>query len=106
MYARKVSLRLKSESTDQFLQTVQHKVIPLFRKQRGFLDQLILPSDGGQIFYVYSFWENSEDAEKHDCAGLPMLTRFLGGVIEGALRVHPFGGLRGRLSSSSSPDAR
>jgi len=63
-------------------------------------------SDGGQIFYVYSFWENSEDAEKHDSAALPMLTRVLGGVMEGALRVHPFGGLRGRLSSSSSPDAR
>jgi hypothetical protein len=50
-------------------------VIPLLRKQRGFLDRLILPSDGGQIFYVYSFWANSEDAEKHDCAALPLLTR-------------------------------
>ena len=103
MYARKVSLRLKSESTSQFLQTVEHKVIPLLRKQRGFLDQLILPSDGGQIFYVYSFWEKSEDAEKHDSAALPKLTRALGGVIEGALRVHAFGGFRGRLSSGSLP---
>jgi hypothetical protein len=66
MYVRKVSLRLKLESTSQFLQKVEQEVIPLLRKQKGFLDQLILPSDGGQIFYVYSFWENSDDAEKND----------------------------------------
>ena len=65
MYARKVSLCLKSESVSQFLKKVEHEVIPLFRKQKGFLDQLILMSDNGKMFYVYTFWENGEDAEKY-----------------------------------------
>ena len=97
MYARKVSLCLKLESVSQFLQKLEHEVIPLFRKQKGFLDQLILLSDSGKIVYVYSFWKNSEDAEQSDCTTLPMLTRLLTGVVDGALRVHAFGGSRGRL---------
>ena len=101
MYARKVSLCLKSESTTQFLNKVEHEVIPLFRKQRGFLDHLILLSDNRTMFYVYTFWQNSEDAEQFDCATLPVLTRLLTELVDGALRVHSFGGSRGRLSSGS-----
>ncbi len=100
MYARKISLHLKSESVSQFLEKVEHDVIPLFRKQRGFLDQLIIVSDSGNVVYVYSFWESDEDAEKYDCTTLPMLNKLLSGVVDGALSVHVFGGLRGRLSSN------
>jgi Antibiotic biosynthesis monooxygenase len=99
MYARKVSLYLKSESVSQFLQKVEHEVIPLFRKQKGFLDQLILLADNGKMFYVYTFWENGDDAEKYDRTTLPALNQLLTAVVDGALRVHAFGGSRGRLSS-------
>jgi len=57
MYARKVSLCLKLESVSQFLQKLEHEVIPLFRKQKGFLDQLILLSDSGKIVYVLQLLE-------------------------------------------------
>jgi hypothetical protein len=100
MYARKVSLCLKSESVSKFLQRVEHEVIPLFRRQKGFLDQLILLSDSGEVIYVYSFWENSADAATYDCTTLPKLTKLLRGVVDGPLRVHTFGGSHGRLSSS------
>jgi len=104
MYARKVSLCFKSGSVNQFLEKVEHEVIPMLRQQKGFLDQLILVSDNGKIIYVYSFWENSGDAEQSDCTTLPVLTRLLTGVVDGALRVHTFGGLRGRLSSGFPAD--
>lgn len=99
MYARKVSLCLKSDATSQFMRKVEHEVIPLFRKQGGGLDQLILLSDNGKMFYVYTFWENSEDAEKYDRTILPALNKLLTAVVDGTLRVHAFAGLRGRLSS-------
>jgi hypothetical protein len=98
MYARKVSLCLKSASVSQFLDRVQHEVIPLFRKQKGFLDHLILLSDNGHMFYVYTFWENNEDAEQYDRTTLPALNQVLSTVVDGALRVHAFGGSCGRLS--------
>jgi hypothetical protein len=99
MYARKTSLCLKSESFSQFLKKFEREVILLLRKQVGFLDHLILLSDSGKLVYVYTFWEHGEDAEKYDCATLPLLNQLLTGVVDGALRVHAFGGLRGRLSS-------
>jgi hypothetical protein len=46
MYARKDSLCLKSESASQLLHKVEHEVIPLFRKQKGFLDNLIISENG------------------------------------------------------------
>lgn len=49
---------------------------------------------------VYSFWENSADAEKYDCTTLPILTKVLRGVVDGPLRVHTFGGSHGRFSGS------
>jgi hypothetical protein len=100
MYARKVSLCLKSGSVRQFLQKVEDDVIPLFRKQKGFLDQLILLSDNGEKFYVYTFWENSDGAERYDRTTLPELTQLLAGIADGALRVHPFAGSRGCLTSA------
>jgi len=51
------------------------------------------------MFYVYTFWENSEDAEKYDRTILPALNKLLTAVVDGTLRVHAFAGLRGRLSS-------
>ncbi|MGB2632885.1 MAG: hypothetical protein WAM58_03005 [Candidatus Acidiferrum sp.] len=92
---------MKSESVSQFLQKVEHEVIPLFRKQKGFLDQLIFLADNGKMFYVYTFWENGEGAEKYDRTTLPVLTQLLTAVVDRALRVHAFGGSRGRLSSGS-----
>jgi hypothetical protein len=64
MYARKVSLCSKLESVSQFLQKIEHQMVLLLRKQEGVLDQLILLSGSGETIYVYSFWDNSEDAEK------------------------------------------
>jgi hypothetical protein len=47
---------------------IEHEVIPLFRRQKGFLDQLIIVPERGNIVYVYTFWENGEDAEKYERA--------------------------------------
>jgi len=80
---------------------IEHQMVLLLRKQEGFLDQLILLSGSGETIYVYSFWDNSEDAEKYDSTTLPKLTKLLTGVIHGTVRVHAFGGPRGRLSSGS-----
>ena len=99
MYARKTSLCLKSESFSQFLQTFERQVILALRKQKGFLDHLIVLSDNGKIVYAYTFWENGEDAEKYDRKMLPLLSKLLSGVVDGTPRAHVFGGLRGRLSS-------
>jgi heme-degrading monooxygenase HmoA len=100
MYARKISLSLKSHSTAQFLHKVEHEVLPLFRQQKGFLDYLILRPDYGEMFYIYTFWENREAAEKYDRATFPVLSQLLDVIAGGTLRIHSFAGPGGRLSGN------
>jgi hypothetical protein len=40
---------LKKESASKFLEEIEHEVVPLLRKQKGFLDQLTILSDSGEI---------------------------------------------------------
>lgn len=90
MFARKVSIRLKSDATSQFIQKMEGEIIPLLRKQKGFLDELTLISQTGKEIYAYSFWESSEDADRYDRTMFKELTNLLTGVIDGAVRVHTY----------------
>jgi hypothetical protein len=90
MFARKVSVRLKSDVAGQFIQRMEDEIIPLLRKQKGFLDELTLISQSGKEIYAYSFWENSEDAEIYGRTAFKEVTDLLSGLIEGTVRVHTY----------------
>ncbi len=90
MFARKVSVRLKPDAAGQFLQKMENDVIPLLRKQRGFLDELTLISQSGKEVYAYSFWESSEDAERYDSTAFQEVTRLLTGLLDGTLRINTY----------------
>jgi hypothetical protein len=90
MFVRKVSMRLKSEAAAQFTRKMEDEIIPLLRKQKGFLDEMTLIAQGGKEVYAYSFWETSGDAEKYDKNEFAHVTGMLTNVIEGALRIHTY----------------
>ncbi|MGB2637231.1 MAG: hypothetical protein WAM58_25100 [Candidatus Acidiferrum sp.] len=90
MFARKVSVRLKSDAAGQFIQKMESEIIPLLRKQKGFLDELTLISQSGREVYAYSFWESSEDAESYDRKGFGEVTKLVTGLLDGAVRVHTY----------------
>jgi hypothetical protein len=90
MFARKVSLRLKADTAGQFLEKMEEEIIPLLRKQQGFLDELTLLSHGGKEIYAYSFWGSSEDAERYDRTAFREVTSMVTELIEGPVRVHAY----------------
>jgi len=90
MFVRKVSVRLKAEGAGEFIRKMEGEIIPLLRKQQGFLDELTLISQSGKEVYAYSFWENSADAEKYEQTSFAHVTSLLAGVIDGALRTHTY----------------
>jgi heme-degrading monooxygenase HmoA len=90
MFARKVSIRLQADAAGAFIQKMEDEIIPLLRKQKGFLDELTLISQGGKEIYAYSFWETSEDAERYDRTAFREVTDRLAGLVEGALRIHTY----------------
>ena len=90
MFARTVSIQLKANSAAEFARTIENEILPLLRKQKGFLDEITLFSQSGKEVYAYSFWENSADAEKYDHSAFAQVTKLLSDVIDGALRVHTY----------------
>ena len=90
MFVRKVSVRLKTDGAGEFIRKMEEEIIPLLRKQHGFLDELTLISQGGKEVYAYSFWENSADAEKYEQASFAQVTKLLAGLIDGARRTHTY----------------
>jgi hypothetical protein len=90
MFVRKVSMRLKADSAAEFTRKMEDEIIPLLRKQQGFLNEMTLIGQTGKEVYAYSFWESSADAEKYDKTGFAQVTGLLSGVIEGALRIHTY----------------
>ena len=90
MFVRKVSMRLKTEAAPEFIRRMEGEIIPLLRKQKGFLDEMTLIAKSGKEVYAFSFWESSTDAENYDKNEFAQVTGMLGGVIEGALRIHTY----------------
>jgi hypothetical protein len=90
MFVRKVSMRLRSEAAAGFIRKMEDEIIPLLRKQKGFLDEMTLIAQSGKEVYAYSFWESSTDAENYDRNEFAKVTGMLSEVIEGALRVHTY----------------
>lgn len=90
MFVRKVSVRLRTDGAGEFIRKMEAEIIPLLRKQQGFLDELTLISQSGKEVYAYSFWENSADAEKYEQTAFAQVTRLLAGLIDGTLRTHTY----------------
>jgi heme-degrading monooxygenase HmoA len=90
MFVRKISMRLKPDAAPEFIRKMEEEIIPLLRKQAGFLDEMTLLAQSGKEVYAYSFWESSTDAENYDKTEFARITAMLSGVIEGVLRVHTY----------------
>ncbi len=90
MFVRKVSVRLKPDAGSQFLQKMEEEIIPLLRKQKGFLNELTLISRSGKEFYSYTFWESAEDAVQFERTASGEITSQLEGLLDGAVRVNTY----------------
>jgi hypothetical protein len=90
MFARKVSVRLKADAAGPFIQKMEDEIIPLLRKQKGFLDEVTLISQSGKEIFAFSFWEKSDDAERYDRTTFREVTNLLTELIDGTVRIHTY----------------
>jgi len=74
MYTRVVELRSKSGKSKELAQTTNDKVVPILKKQRGFVDEMLLISDSepDRILGI-SFWNTKEDAEQYHREQFPKI---------------------------------
>jgi heme-degrading monooxygenase HmoA len=82
MFARIVSMPLKSKTHAEFTQTFEKEVIPTLRKQQGFRDEIVFVAPGGTEVVAISLWDSKESAETYNRATYPEVLKTLAKVIE------------------------
>jgi hypothetical protein len=87
MFARNVSIHLKSNMVSDYTRTFDKDVLPLFRKQKGFKDEITFSSPGGTDVTAISLWENKADAEAYNTNTYPQVLKTLAKVIDGTPKV-------------------
>jgi heme-degrading monooxygenase HmoA len=90
MFARRVYMHLKPNSVAEFTQRLEKDILPLLRKQNGFLDEITFVGQSGTEAFAISLWDKAENAEAYNRASYPEVTKILATVVEGAPQVETF----------------
>jgi hypothetical protein len=87
MFARNVSIHLKSNMLSDYTRTFEKDVLPLLRKQNGFKDEITFAGVGGLDVTAISLWENKIDAEAYNTNTYPQVLKTMARFIEGTPKV-------------------
>jgi hypothetical protein len=87
MFARNVSIHLKSNMLSDYTRTFEKDVLPLLRKQHGFKDEITLAGAGGVDVTAISLWENKADADTYNTTAYPQVLKTMERFIEGTPKV-------------------
>ena len=83
MFTRVVELTSKSGKSKELSDTINEKVVPILKKQRGFVDETVLVSDTESTRVLgLSFWDNKEDAERYHQEQYPKIHEMLKQLLE------------------------
>ena len=83
MFTRHVVVQLKPKTAPEFTRLIEKEVIPMLRKQKGFLDEVTFISPDLTEAVGNSFWATKEDAEAYNKTGYPMVMKSLETVVNG-----------------------
>jgi hypothetical protein len=90
MFARSVSIRLKSNMLYDYNRAFENDILPLLRKQKGFQDEITLSNSGSLDVIAISLWDRKSDAEAYNTNTFPEVLRTLARMIGGTPKVQTF----------------
>ena len=90
MFARRVSMELKPNSSAELTQKLEKEVIPMLRKQKGFQDEITFVATGGAKAFGISLWDKSESADTYNRETYPEVVKLLAKFVEGTPRIDTY----------------
>ncbi|MBZ5688539.1 MAG: hypothetical protein LAP86_26275 [Acidobacteriia bacterium] len=90
MFARNVSVHLKSNMLSDYTRTFENEILPLLRKQKGFKDEITLSNPGSLDVTAISLWDSKTSAEAYNTNTYPEVLRKFARMIDGTPTVHTF----------------
>lgn len=91
MFTRVVEITSKSGKANELANMIHEKVVPILRKQAGFVDETVLTSDTepDRVLGI-SFWNTREDAERYHREQYPKISEMLLPLAESAPVIRTF----------------
>src|SRR5437660_11230589 len=83
MFTRHVVVKLKAKSAPEFTRLMENEVIPMLRKQKGFLDEIAFISPDLTDAVGNSFWATQADAEAYSRKGYSEVLKSLKTALDG-----------------------
>jgi hypothetical protein len=90
MFAREVVLQLKPNVVSELPVMFEKEILPLLRRQKGFLDELLLVTPEKREVEAISLWETKEYAETYNRELYPQIEKTMARFIEGIPVVKKF----------------
>jgi heme-degrading monooxygenase HmoA len=91
MFTRVVELTTKPGKNKQLSETINDKVLPILKKQKGFVDETVLVSDkeDNRVLSL-SFWNTKEDAEQYHRAEYQKVNEMVRHLLEAEPTIRTF----------------
>jgi len=83
MFARHITLQLRPNLGKEFRGTFEKEIVPLLKKQKGFVDELLLVAPEKREIVAISLWETRELAETYHREVYPKVENLVEKYIEG-----------------------
>ena len=83
MYTRVVELNTKSGKASELTTIINNKVLPILKKQAGFVDETVLVSDTEPSRgLAISFWNTKQDAERYHQEQYPAIHEMIRPLLD------------------------
>ena len=90
MFGRQVTIKLKTNSATKFSAIIENEIIPILRKQKGFLAETTLIAPERSEAIASSFWDTKEDADNYSRVAYSDVLKTLSSVVEGTPTIKTF----------------
>jgi hypothetical protein len=90
MFARNVSIHLKSNNSVAFTQHIENETIPALRKQGGFRGELMFLAPSGTDAVAISLWDKKENADAYARTGYQEVLKNLNQFVDGTPNVQTY----------------
>jgi heme-degrading monooxygenase HmoA len=91
MFTRVVELTSNSGKARELCKTIEDKVLPILRKQAGFVDETVMVSDTEpDRVLALSFWNAREDAQRYEREQFDTVQKTVQHLMEAAPAVRTF----------------
>lgn len=90
MYMLLIEGELKPGKKDEFLQVWSSQILPLLKKQDGFIDEFLTFEEGTHVGCGLAFWSSREQAEHYRHDVFPQAKNFVQHLMHGHPKIRGF----------------